>query len=328
MKKAIYITVILALLISIGGAVYIKIISEDKSIYISTGFKDDVIAKVDGEEITRGEVMVLLADAKIEYEEMFGSDIWNEKMGQQQFDDYVIQMIRARITRQKCMDVLAKSRGIVLSAAEEQSVENAANEYMEQLTKEQARQVNANKQLLMQMYAEAVLANRVFEDMTLEVDTEISEDAARVISIQYIRTMDKTTADKALTRLHEGESFFSLVKENNPYEYEYTLKRGEVESNFEQAAFALVTGEISPVVETSMGYYIILCVNDYDRVKTASNKEKIVSDRRLEKFNEVFEQYEAEKYAEYNEEEWEKLDVKTMPVCNVSFNKVYEKYFK
>lgn len=328
MKKALNITVLLALLLVIGGAVYIKMISEDKSIYISTGFKDGIIAKADGEEITRGEVIVLLADAKLEYEEMFGSDIWNEKMGQQQFDDYVIQMIRARITRQKCMNVLAKSRGIVLSAAEEQNVENAAREYMELLSKEQARQLGVNEQLLLQMYTEAVLASRIFDDMTLEVDTEISEDEARVISIQYIRTMDRENANKALQRLQEGESFLTLVKENNPYEYEYTLRRGETESSFEQAAFMLATGEVSPVVETTMGYYIILCVNDYDRVKTASNKEKIVSDRRLEKFNEVFEQYEATKYAEYNEAEWERLDVKAMPTCDASFNKIFEKYFK
>lgn len=328
MKKALNITAVLAFLIIIGCAVYVKLISADKSIYISTGFKENVIAKADGEEITLGEVMVLLADAKIEYEEMFGADIWDEKMGQQPFDEYVIQMIRARITRQKCMNVLARNRGIVLSAAQEQNVEKAAAEYMELLSKEQLKALGVNKQLLMQMYTEAVLAGRIFDDLTLEVDTEISEDAARVISIQYIRTMDRSSADKVKQRLQDGESFMSLVKENNPYEYEYILRRGEMERSFEQAAFALATGEVSPVVETSMGFYIIMCVNDYDRIKTASNKERIVSGRRLEAFNEIFEKYEAEQYVEYDEEQWKNMDVKTMPVCNASFNKIFEKYFK
>lgn len=327
MKKAINITAIVAVLLIIASVVYVKLISKDKSIYISTGFGENVVAKVDGQDILASEVLVLLADAKIEYEEMFGQDIWNEKMGEQTFDEYVMQMIRARIVRQKCMNVLAKSRGIVLSSTEEQNVEKAASEYMEQLPKNQAKALGATKQLLKQMYTEAIIAKRIFEDMTLEVNTEVSEDEARVISIQYIRTTDLSKANQAIERLNAGESFMNLIKENNPYEYEYILKRGEVESNLEQAAFALASGEMSPVIQTTMGYYIVLCVNDYDRVKTASNKEKIITQRRLDTFNNSFEEYEAKQYAEYNEKEWAKFDVKNMPVCETSFNIIFEKIF-
>jgi foldase protein PrsA len=327
MKKALNITLVAALIVLTACVVYLKLISEDKSIYISTGFGENVLAKVDGEEISASEVAVLLADARREYEEMFGSDIWSEKMGDQDFDSYIVSMIKAQITRQKCMKVMAQSRGIVLSQTEEKNVKAAAEEYMNLLTKDQIKTLGVSKALVEQMYTDEVIAQRLFDDLTLEVDTEISEDEARVITVQYIRTMDKSTANGILERLRAGESFLSLVKENNPYEYEYTLKRGETEENFEKAAFALATGEVSDVVETAMGCYIIMCISDYDRIKTASNKENIITERKLSCFNEIFEPYEAQEYAEYNEKEWEKLDVKNMPVCSVSFHEIYDKYF-
>lgn len=328
MKKALNIIAVIAFVFVVGIIVYLKMISEDKSIYISTGFGSGVIAKVDSRDITKAEVMVLLADAKIEYEDMFGADIWSEKMGEQNFDEYAADTVKARITRQKCMVSMAQARGIVLSSTEELNVEKAAAEYMELLTREQQRALGVNKEIIENMYTEFVMADRLFDAITLEVDTEVSEDQARVISIQYIRTMDRASADKVLSRINNGESFLSIVKENNSQEYEYELKRGETEDSFEQAAFSLATGEISDVVETSTGFYVIMCINDYDKVKTASNKEQIISERKLGAFNEIFDAYEAEKYAEYDEKSWNSIDMQQIPSTDAGFNKIFEKYFK
>lgn len=328
MKKALNITIIVTLLAIAGLIVYLKVISEGKSIYISTGFGSDVIAKVDGEEIKKAELLVLLADAKKEYEEMFGPDIWDEKMGDQEFDEFVIDTIRARLVREKCMQVMAGAKGIVLSTAEEQNVVKAAKEYISLLSKDQIRLLGADQKLLEQMYTEALLSERLFNDLTLEIDTEVSEDEARVITIQYIRVMEKNDAVKIRKRIENGESFMNLVKENNALEYEYVLKRGQVEESLEQAAFALATGELSDVVETSMGCYILLCVNDYDKVKTAANKEQIIIERKLRAFNEIFDKYEEEKYAEYHDTSWTALNVRELPKFDTSFNQIYEKYFK
>lgn len=328
MKKALNIAAVAAFLIVAGLIIYLKTISDGKNIYVSTGFENGVIAKVARENVSMTEVNVLLADAKMEYEEMFGDDIWNEAMGDITFEEYVIKTIRARIMRQKCMNTMAQSWGIVLNSTQEQNVTKAAQEYMSLLTKEQIKSLGVSEDIMKQMYTQAVMAQLLFEDITLEVDTEVSEDSARVITIQYIRTMDKSSADKILSRIKAGEGFLSLALENNPYEYEYTLKRGETEKAFEDAAFSLATGEVSDVISTNMGYYIILCVNDYDKIKTASNKEQIIIERKLEAFNAVFEPYESDMYAEYDEEQWKSLSVSTMEKLDTSFNSVYEKYFK
>lgn len=328
MKKALNITVLIAIVFIIAGACWLRVVSENKSIYISTGFSGNVIGKVDNMTITKPEVLVALADFKKEYETMFGETIWNEKILDSTFKEYAVNTVKSRLTRQKCMQTLANSRGIVLSNNENNNIEKAAKEYMDSLTKEEKKELMVSEEIVESMLKESIIAKRLFEEITYDVDVEISEDEARVISIQYIRVMNENEARNIKHRLEEGEGFMTVVKENNVEEYECELRRGDTEESFEEAAFTLVTGEISDVVSTSMGFYIILCINDYDKVKTAANKEQIISNRKLITFNDFFEKYENEKYAEYKDTDWDKIDIEAIPNTKISYTQIYDKYFR
>ncbi|MDD6572236.1 MAG: peptidyl-prolyl cis-trans isomerase [Thermoflexaceae bacterium] len=328
MKRAMRIIGAVLVIALIGVIIFLKTVVGGKSIYISTGFEKDVMIKVDQTQTSRLEVMAHLSDMIDEYEELFGEDIWTETMDGVPFDEYVIRQVKSKLTRIKCMNQVALSRGIVLSNQEEQNIGKAAAEYVAGIDKASVKKYDITEEAVKDMYRSMLMADKLFDDLTYEVDTEISEDEARVITIQYIKADTPEAAASIKSRLDGGESFSSLMKENNPYEYEYELRRGEMEEAFEEAAFNLVTGEISNVVETSKGYYIIMCVNEYDKVKTAVNKEKMISESKLEKFNEIFEPYEAELYAEYNDELWEKLSVEDRIVTTAGFQDTYDKYFK
>lgn len=328
MKKAIKIITGILVVFIIGVIVFLKTASRDKSIYISTGFEKDVMIKVDQTQTTRTEVMAYLSDMVEEYEELFGEDIWTENMDGKPFEEYVLEQIKGRLTRVKCMNQVAISRGIVLSNLEEQNISKAAAEYVAGLDKESVRKYNITEEAVEDMYRSMLMADKLFDDLTYEVDTEISEDEARVITIQYIYCDSLQAATSVKSRLEGGESFASLIKENNPYEYEYELRRGEMTEEFEETAFNLVTGEISNVVETESGYYILMCVNEYDKVKTASNKEQMIQENKLARFNEIFEPYEAELYAEYNEELWENISVKDIIRPSIGFQEAYDKYLQ
>lgn len=69
------------------------------------------------------------------------------------------------------------------------------------------------------------------------------------------------TAESAADRAKSGEDFARLMKEYNKDSGEteagYTFPEGEVEADFEKAAFALKIGEVSDVVTADGGYYII-----------------------------------------------------------------------
>jgi len=73
----------------------------------------------------------------------------------------------------------------------------------------------------------------------------------------------KQQMEKLLERAKKGEDFAALVKEfsEDPSSKnkggEYTFRRGQMAPEFETAAFALTTNQISDVVTTQFGYHII-----------------------------------------------------------------------
>ncbi len=328
MKKAIRIIGAILVIALVGVIIFLKTAVGNKSIYISTGFEKDVMIKVDQTTTSRQEVMAHLTDMIDEYEELFGEDIWKETMDGKTFEEYLTQQVKSKLTRIKCMNQVALSRGIVLSNQEEQNIGKAAKEYYDGISKESRKKFGMTEEAVKDMYRSMLLADKLFDDLTYEVDTEISEDEARVMMIQYIKTDTLEAATAIKSRLDAGEGFSALVKENNAYEYEYELRRGEMEEAFEETAFNLVTGEISNVVETSTGFYILMCVNEYDKVKTAANKEKMIRESKLAKFNEIFEPIEAKLYAEYNDELWDLLSVTDKIQTTAGFQDTYDKYFQ
>lgn len=75
---------------------------------------------------------------------------------------------------------------------------------------------------------------------------------------------NRNKAEDLLGRLEAGEDFDTLMKEFSEdtgleaYPDGYYFFRGEMDENFENAAFALAEGEMSDIVESAYGYHIIL----------------------------------------------------------------------
>ena len=77
----------------------------------------------------------------------------------------------------------------------------------------------------------------VLGEATEKVGMEVSADEARVIDIQYIVSDSEDEINKAYNLVNSGSSFFAVAKEYNADgEYEYELKRDEMDSAFEKAA--------------------------------------------------------------------------------------------
>ena len=77
-------------------------------IYISTGFGKDGLLKTGNKKASVMEADILLADAKSEYEDLFGTDIWNQSVGDVKFDEYVKEQVKAKLERVYCMNTLKK----------------------------------------------------------------------------------------------------------------------------------------------------------------------------------------------------------------------------
>ena len=293
-------------------------------LYISTGMGKSVVMKVDGQKTYTFEAEVLMSDAKKQYEDMFGSSIWTEDIAGQPFEEYIKEQIRVKLIRVRCMNSMAKERGVVLGREEKNETAKAAEQYFDGLTEEQKSQYDITEDKVNQMFTEFAIASKLYNDVTSLMDIEVSSDDARVINIQYIVTDSKEEIDKAYAELNEGNSFFAIAKKYNADgEYEYELRRGEMAKAFEDTAYSLSTGQTSGIVEADGRFYIIRCTSDNDKAKTEVNKSSILEKKKLEAFNDKFEQYESSKYVEINKDEWNKLKVSSAPSFNVRFEDLF-----
>lgn len=323
-----FIPLIVALIVIGLVFVYIRFFNGNL-IYLSTGFKSSQVCKVDGEVTDTMQADILLADAKKEYQNVFGDDVWNQTMDGVNFDDYVKDQVRTKLIRVRCMNLLAKERGVVLSRSQKDNVSDAVDAYMAQLSQDQIDKLDITKEKLTTMFTEFTIAQTLYTDVTDALNCEISADDARVIKIQYICTDNQENITKAKSELGGGESFYVVAKRyNTSDENEIELKRGEMDHAFEEAAFNLKSGETSDIVSADGKFYIIKCTSDNQKSKTEANKASLLEQKKLEGFNQTFDAYEASKYVEFNNKLWKNRKVAKAQELSMSFEDVFDTYLK
>lgn len=161
----------------------------------------------------------------------------------------------------------------------------------------------------MVLYQDYHIANKVVEELTKDMDLEVSDSEAKVISIRQISTSDREKAETAYRRLQEEGSDFSSVSRDvtGVSPEERRIARGEETEVFEKAAFGLETGQISSVVEADGFFYIIQCVNDYDMDATRERKAEIYKERKNWAFQQIYGQFEMENRIVISDEAWSEI---------------------
>ena len=211
-KKRIIGLVIFAVAVALIAG-YIKFFN-GTFLYISTGLKDDVVLKAGNSKAYTWEADILLSDAKKEYENVFGSGVWSQSMEGVNMDDYVKEQVRSKLIRVKCMNLSAKEKGVVLSRTQKDAVSEVRQiTFFNALTQEQVSALNVTKNQIEKMFTEFAIADTLYDDVTSQINTEVSSDDARVITIQYICAGSKSDISSAKERLDNGESFYSVAKD-------------------------------------------------------------------------------------------------------------------
>lgn len=289
--------------------------------YFTTGLDKNELMVVGDKTTYTFEANILMSDAKKEYEEMFGKGIWDESVGDSTFDKYIMDQIRVKLIRVQMMNSMAKEKGVVLGREELNAVHNAADKYFDGISLSDAEKIGASKEKIREMFEKFAIAQKLYNDLISVMNIEVSSDEARVIDIQYIVSESKEVIDDAYKKVSTGSSFFAVAKEcNKDGQYEYELKRGEMNADFEKTAYNLSTGEMSGVIEADGKYYIIRCTSDNDKTKTEVNKSAILSKKQLEQFNKDFEEYESKIYVEWNDKAWDTLNIKDVKVYSMRFD--------
>lgn len=314
-----------------------------KKLVFSTGLSKNELFKIDGSEFTYQEAMLYITTEKNLYENSYGNDIWDKDLGGVTLEEYVKANIKNQLANIKTMNLLAKDQGVKLNEEEEQRAINAANTYFEGLSEQEKEYMGISKKNVEKAYKEYILADKVYTELTKDVNPEISDSEAKIIKVASIYgktyTMDsqgvrtdytedekekvKSGLEKLLSEVNDGGDFMTIAANNTDADQvEYQFGKGDMIQEFEDAAYALKADEISGIVETPDGFYIIKCISDYMEDETKARKEEMIKEQKEEYFLNIYNPFVEVLSSEFNESLWE--DVKFTEMKDIKVSNFYE----
>lgn len=323
---------------------------KSEEVVLTTGLKADEVFRLGTVSCSLNEARIYLFNEQNRYEEVYGTEIWRDEVSGGELGKRLKDKVLAEISQIKVMTLLAQEKGITLDEEELKKTEDASRKYMESLSETEISSLEVSQELAAGMYRDYALADKVYNQIIADINPEISDDEARIITVQHIliRTGEKKAdgsvdfyseekkkecyqaAQEAYRAAMNGESFELLMeKYNEAEEGTLSLGKGDAEQIFENAAFDLGIDEISGVIETSRGYEIIKCLNTFDREETDRNKLKIMERRRAEVFGEEYNAFVQTLVGELNQELWDSITLeKVEELSNSSFFDIYHEYFE
>ncbi len=281
---------------------------ENTEIVFTTGLSGEQLFKIGKSVCTLPEAMIYVMDYQRQYEGVYGVEMWEHDFGGITFENYVKDTIVDQLASMKAITLLAGDYEVSLSNDEEEKVSQAAEDYYGALTEEQIEYMDLELKDVESLYRDHALSGKVYEEITKDVNTEVSDDEARIITVQQIRLDSAETAQSVKEQLDEGRDFAAVASSYSlDSQVTYTFGRGEHDAAYEEAAFALENDQVSDVIDTEDGYYILKCVNNFDQEATEDNKVTMVEKRRDELFESVYEKLVADTPSQFNSRLWEKV---------------------
>ncbi len=273
-----------------------------------------ILSPKDGEEdsvYTRAQVMIVAMTERNRYQQAYTDRIWSVTMENgESFETYLLEQVKGFLINLKTMNLLAADQGISLTSAEKDRLRSLTERYYSGLTDKDISSMGITKDDVQLMYQEYYIANKVVGELTKNVDLEVSDSEAKVISVRMIQISSPEAAEAVYRRVsQEGSDFLSVAKETSEgEEIELELGRGQLPKAAEDVAFAMAPGEISPVTPGGDGwFYIFQCVSDYDMEATQQRKDQIYEERKNQVFHQIYSQFQTEKQVEFPEGIWDSI---------------------
>lgn len=294
-----------------------------------TEYMDDAAVTIDDVAVSYREAMLYLQTAKQEYESAYGSDIWQYMLNEDgsTLGEWVKNQTLDQIVYIKIICAEAKKLGIELDSEEKKRVTERTEEYMSQAEYSALALYGIARKDVEQVYTDNALAQKLYDSVTLNVDTDISnEEAAQkhlqslmlknyhedslgnrspLTVLELIATLDRYEAlyeDAKTTK-----DFYSLAYANSEDKEYLDIYVGDGELPAElSAAYNLKTGEAMQIRAES-GYYIFYCVSEFDEDATIAKKEELIARKQEEAFKELYASWRSAAKVEVNELIWKAI---------------------
>lgn len=285
------------------------------------GLDENQIFKIDELICNKPEYMLVLMNTQNQYRNDFGGTVdWNAKIDDNTIlQDFVKEKVKEDITVKYALAALAEKKGITLSDVKNTDITDVANEYYNSLNEAEKQYTGATKTDVETVFKNYLLADKLYSQLTENIGTNVSDEEARVIKIQYIRMNSDNTKESKIKSTFQDVTdlvyggYQQFSREAKQYSeddiVEKTLKKNEVTALYEKEAFNLNSEEISSIIQDGTNYYLVYCVNSYLKEETAENKNNIISKMKQEEFNAQYDKFLKEAETDFNTNAWNDIEL-------------------
>ena len=320
---------------------------KNTKLVFTTGLSGNQLFKIGDAKCTMPEAMIYLTTFYNQYGNIYGPEMWDYDFGGVSLEEHVKDVVLSKLAQIKIMNLMAEEREIELSKEEKELVSKAADKYFDALEDSIKDKENITKEIVKQVYTEYALANKVYLTITEDADMEISDDEARTVTVQVIyfqnwkmKNNEKTslsenelqkvkeTAKDVLKRINEGEIFENLAMQySDEKQIVMHFGRGMTEEYFEEVLFSLDEGEVSNIIETSDGLYIVKCISTMDYEATQENKLLLAKQRKQEAFSQAYEEIAENTHSQFRDKQWNVLRLEEeIHVTDANFFNIYHEF--
>lgn len=279
-------------------------------------------------EYGKAETMVILTTEKLRYENVYTEEIWTAAVDNRgtDFESVLLPQVHDFLIELKTMSNMAEEWEIVLTSREKELVSEAAARYYMALGDEQAEIFGLKQDDVTALYSDYWISEKLVEQLTGDMNLEVSDSEAKVITVSQIELSEREVAEEALSKVQEeGADFYGIAKAySEQEEIKKQIYRGMMNDAYEDAAFSMAEGDVSDVISNDGKYYILQCIDDYDEEATKLRKEEMIREKKTEAFHSSYQAYKAEHPLIGDVELWDSLSVAESPKVEADFFGIYE----
>lgn len=258
------------------------------------------------------------------YEQKYGNQVWaieteDSRGNVRTMEDITREDIIEDIRCTRILAGKAESYSVSLSDTEKQEAQGQAAVFYNNLTDAQIEQMGINRETVERVFEDNMLADKVYDQIMIEGNVEVSDEEARMTSIYDMhfacykedsagnivaftdadRMQQKTNADEALTLLDNPENPAGYDTIVSKYGLNYggsrTMSYADLVSEYGESLvtmlYTLENGMHTSVVETEYGYHIIGMVALTDSEATARRKQELLQVKQKDYFTSQYEQW-------------------------------------
>jgi len=302
---------------------------------LTTSFLEDTVFTVSDVRISLTEWYLYALRQIADVEAMYGEGIWDYEVDTEGTTmwDAVKNDIMEQIIYIKIVCARAAELGIEINEDDQLTINLETDEFMSGLSGEQKERYGITPEIVKGIYTDNILAMKVYENLTLNIDTEIPDIEVRHMVLEYISILkDYENEDGEIVEYTEEElavikadaeaylaaaianTGITRLAEINDDRYsvvelvaDYAELKEKLPGDIPDKAYSLRQKEINGLYETDDAYFILDCVEYIDEETTNAARVKIIEARQKALFEEKYSAWEAETVIKINYKVWDSI---------------------